>query len=203
MTHLLLHITDANALERWAKVAGDDSQVILTLDEIQNFNPQDVLLLIQYVSSEEQKKQLAELLTQGYAVILFSNTPSPEEAIPWFERGIKGYLNTFATPDRIRQAIQVVRSGNIWLGQSIMQAFIQQTIQEHPPVLPQAGWQKMVTDREREVLEQVMLGKSNQEIAELMNISERTVKAHMSHLLEKFSTKDRLALVLRIQNWQD
>ena len=48
-----------------------------------------------------------------------------------------------------------------------------------------------LTDREREVLEQIAQGLTNREIAEKMVISEKTVKTHVSNLLDKLNLEDR------------
>ena len=65
------------------------------------------------------------------------------------------------------------------------------------------SWKERLSEREIETVELVLQGKSNQEIAELLHISERTVKAHMHNILEKLEAKDRLNLVIKIQNWSN
>jgi len=52
-----------------------------------------------------------------------------------------------------------------------------------------------LSPREREVLECVLLNKSNKEIASRLNICERTVKFHVSGLLAKFNVRDRIGLM--------
>ena len=48
-----------------------------------------------------------------------------------------------------------------------------------------------LTEREIEVLSNVAMGNSNKRVAELLSISEETVKSHMRHILEKLRANDR------------
>ncbi|MBN2606304.1 MAG: response regulator transcription factor [Thiotrichales bacterium] len=199
MTHLLLYTTDENIVNNASIAASRDCEVIFDLEETLSYLPTEVMLLVA-LNESIQQEQIERLITQEYPVILLSSLPSSEEALAWFALGVKGYLNLYAHEERIRQAIDAVQSGSIWLGQNVMQALITQAASQPKS---SESWKNQVTEREEETLKLVMQGLSNMEIAESMHISERTVKAHISHLLEKFSVKDRLALVLCIQNWQD
>jgi len=51
-----------------------------------------------------------------------------------------------------------------------------------------------LTDREREVLEMLVVGRSNKEIGATLGIEERTVKAHVAKLLRKVGVQNRIAL---------
>ncbi|WP_024850260.1 response regulator transcription factor [Hydrogenovibrio kuenenii] len=198
MTHLLLYTTDENSINNTSVAKSQDCDVIFDFEEALSYVPSEVMILV-VLNPLIDKESIQALIAREYPIILLSNLPTTEEALAWFALGVKGYLNLYASEERIRQAIDVVESGNIWLGQNVMQALITQATSQ-PQV--SEGWKELVTEREDETLKLVMQGLSNMEIAEAMHISERTVKAHISHLLEKFSVKDRLALVLCIQNWQ-
>lgn len=200
MTHLLLYTTDEAIVDNTPVAKSEGCEVIFDFEEVLSYLPTEVMLLVVLNQLANEQERIATLIEKNYPVIVLSSLPTNEEALAWFALGVKGYLNLYANEERIRQAVDVVQSGNIWLGQTVMQALITQATSQ-----PQAseGWKDLVTEREEETLKLVMQGLSNMEIAETMHISERTVKAHISHLLEKFSVKDRLALVLHIQNWQD
>ena len=55
----------------------------------------------------------------------------------------------------------------------------------------------VLTPRETEVLKFMALGMKNAEIAKKLTISEHTVKAHVCHILKKFSASDRLVAVVK------
>lgn len=202
MTQLLLYVQDPHALKNWSKATEFTKRVLYTLDvHPSEFDTQDAFLLIQLPSDTTEQAKVEKLIQMGFDVILFSNTPTAAEGVQWFQKGIKGYLNTFAQAERIAQAIETVQTGNIWLGQSVMQSLIQSVSQSTTP--KSSSWKSRLSEREVETMEWVLLGKNNQEIAEAMHISERTVKAHMHNLLEKLEAKDRLNLVIKVQNWPD
>lgn len=73
------------------------------------------------------------------------------------------------------------------------------TVGRRADELLKAGWaiscERTLTSREREVLDYVLRSLSNKEIAGHLNVSERTVKFHVSALLAKFKVTDRFSLI--------
>lgn len=156
----------------------------------------NALVLVHLIQPLVQLAQIRELVERGSSVLVLSNAPSGFEGAQLFKLGIKGYLNTYTQVEKIKQIIDVVRQGNVWLGQAVMSAMIQGISQQVPVG---TDWKQGLTEREIETAEAILQGKSNKAIAEQLFISERTVKAHVHSLLDKFGVKDRLALVLAIQ----
>lgn len=169
-------------------------------DHVKSFENRDDIVFLHIIKSCPPITKITELVRHAFNVIIFSNQPNAQEALPLFKVGIKGYLNTFANPVRVQQALTTIKAGNIWLGQDLLNSMISQAdSQQHArniekPVI----WSDALTEREIETAEQILKGKSNLEIAETMNISERTVKKYVQSLLAKYEVKDRLALVLKI-----
>ncbi|TXG80195.1 MAG: response regulator transcription factor [Thermomicrobiales bacterium] len=64
------------------------------------------------------------------------------------------------------------------------------------PLEDEPGSEELLTQREREVLAELVLGKSNREIGETLFITERTVKKHLANLFRKTGTSNRMALAL-------
>jgi len=200
MKELLLYVQDANALKNWSQATELPKKIISSLDQaVADYSQDDHLLLLQYKSSEQQK--IEDLLQQGYAILLFSNGPSSDEGLEWFQKGVKGYLNTYSQVMRIEQAIETVIAGNIWLGQAVMQMMIQSVAEANKEQEKNDSWKELLSEREIETMEWVLQGMSNADIAEKMFISARTVKAHVHNMLSKLDAKDRLGLVLKVQNW--
>lgn len=198
MKRPLIFVQDPNALKNWLTACGTDSKILYDLDRLdERFAANECIVLIQ-LSNLSNIDQVKRIVQQNFDVLLFSNDPTMTEGLALFQFGIKGYLNTFATVERIEQALTTISAGSIWLGPDILQKMIQsvsssQTLDDH--------WKEIVTDREQQVALLVLDSKSNKEIAEQLNITERTVKAHMHNMFQKFKVSDRLSLVLKIKNY--
>ena len=110
--------------------------------------------------------------------------------------------------------------GGLWVGPDLLQRLVNSAqaalalrsapatpAAPAPPVAPAGGaaanlWSKL-TPREMQVARAVTAGRSNREVAELMFISERTVKAHLSVVFGKLGVKNRVQLVLSLAETPD
>ena len=106
--------------------------------------------------------------------------------------GAKGYLDDAASPAEFVQAIRVVNQGSVWAPRRVLSMFIDR-IGCAPGRISLAG-HATFTDREKEVLELLVAGRSNKEIGSALGIEERTVKAHVAKLLRKNGVQNRVAL---------
>jgi DNA-binding NarL/FixJ family response regulator len=86
------------------------------------------------------------------------------------------------------QAIRAVHDGHMLFAPEATEAMLAPA-----PADPGAG---ALTEREREVLVQIALGRSNREIARALVVSEKTVKTHVSNILLKLGLQDRTQAAL-------
>ena len=130
-------------------------------------------------------------------LILMSDLPSDEEGLAALAAGAAGYCNGHAAPEVLRQIAEVVKNGGVWVGQSLLQRLLASTAR----LLPESAtpdWMARLTQREQETAQLIAKGASNKEIASVLDITERTVKAHVGALLDKLGARDRLQLALII-----
>jgi DNA-binding NarL/FixJ family response regulator len=106
--------------------------------------------------------------------------------------GAKGYVDEAATPTEFVQAIRVVHQGSVWAPRKVLSMFIERVSSSPGRIFP-AG-RVTFTDREKEVLEMLVAGRSNKEIGSALGIEERTVKAHVAKLMRKVGVQNRIAL---------
>ena len=128
--------------------------------------------------------------------------------------GASGFLLKDTLPADLLTAIRVVAAGDALLAPSVTRRLIGEfartapitgpaarTTQAAPngdsePSLTAGKLQRVLTDRELEVLKMVARGMSNAEIAEELTISPATAKTHVAHLLTKLDARDRIQLVI-------
>jgi DNA-binding NarL/FixJ family response regulator len=106
--------------------------------------------------------------------------------------GAKGYVDEAATPTEFVQALRVVYQGSVWAPRRVLSMFIERVSSSPGRIFP-AG-RVTFTDREKEVLEMLVAGRSNKEIGAALGIEERTVKAHVAKLMRKVGVQNRIAL---------
>jgi len=199
MTKTYCYVQDPNVLETWLQVLTEKPTIVYNIDDLEQQKVENNTLLLLHKTSEINDEQVSNLVIKGFNTVIFSNEPNVEDSIRLFKIGIKGFLNTYAAKPIIKQAIDTIKGGNVWLGQNVMQAMIQ-AINAKPE--HNDGWKDNLTDREIQVCEAVLKGSNNKQIAEKMFVTERTVKAHLHNIFQKLDVKDRLSLAIKIQNWQ-
>jgi len=144
--------------------------------------------------------QIQSLSAAGARVIAMTAIENPQEARRALEAGASGYVHYLAVPQVLEQVAQVVAAGGMWLGAELMRQLVLATARILPATsTPQADL-SLLTSREKAVAELVAAGKSNKEVARDLDITERTVKAHLGSAFEKLQVRDRLQLVLMFSN---
>jgi len=121
------------------------------------------------------------------AVLIFSGFDNPSYVARAIALGAKGYVLKGTTRQELLEAIRAAARGEaIWSRQQLRRANGQ-------PALPKVASDIDVslTPRESEALRLLAAGRSNKEIAQLLQISEETVKEHVQNVLRKIGVADR------------
>lgn len=140
-----------------------------------------------------------EILKSEHKGIVLSATPSFEQGVQLIQQGYKGYGNIHSHSERLNAAINLVITGDVWLGASIVEG-LKSSTQIPKETIKIQGQVNQLTPKEQHVAKEVTLGKSNKDIALTLSMSERTVKAHLSSIYQKLSLKNRTELLLNYKN---
>jgi two-component system, NarL family, response regulator len=121
---------------------------------------------------------IREKLANARLVVL-SSYETEEDVFRAVEAGAQGYLMKSATKEELVECIRAVCGGRTWIPTDVGSKLAKRI---NDPNL---------TDREMDVLGAVAAGKSNKEIGAAFDISEATVKVHVTHILEKLKVTGR------------
>jgi DNA-binding NarL/FixJ family response regulator len=125
-------------------------------------------------------------------IIVTGSGADEETILKAIAAGAKGYVDEAAAPAEFTQAIRIVNQGSVWAPRRVLSMFIERVSYTPGRIFP-AG-RVTFTDREKEVLEMLVAGRSNKEIGAALGIEERTVKAHVAKLMRKVGVQNRIAL---------
>lgn len=133
----------------------------------------------------------------GTRVLVLTTFDLDEYAFAALKAGASGFLLKDARPADLLNAIRNVAAGDAVMAPSTTRRLLDHVLPTLPtaPVEPDARLD-VLTDREREVLEQIAAGATNAEIAKTLFMAEGTVKTHIGRLLAKLHCRDRVGLVL-------
>jgi two-component system nitrate/nitrite response regulator NarL len=141
-------------------------------------------------------------------LIVLASIPDNDDALALFSAGARGYCNAHATAANLKQVANAVQAGGLWIGEALMQRLVvathgalsRKSSGRESENAPQSLSEKLylLTARENEVAKTLANGASNKEIARILGITDRTVKAHVSAIFQKLGARDRLHLALII-----
>ena len=150
------------------------------------------------------------LVKSGATVVAISLNESRAELLTALAAGSRGYVNALSTSATLQAVATAVISGGLWLGPDFVSDLLKGINSARSDLsstaLASAANQipsntsvlDSLTAREREVCLLVANAHSNKEVARRLDVTERTVKAHLGSAFEKLQVRDRVQLTLLI-----
>jgi DNA-binding NarL/FixJ family response regulator len=123
-------------------------------------------------------------------VIVLSSSEDPQDIRRALALGALGYIPKSASPRTILSALQLVLSGSVYVPPVLLNAMAATAGPGAGPKGPEAL--NHLTDRQVDVLKQLCRGLSNKEISRELNLSEKTVKAHITAIFRTLNVVNRL-----------
>ena len=112
------------------------------------------------------------------------------------DAGASGFLLKATPPDRLVEGIHTVAAGEALLAPSLTRRLIEEHVRRPPPYDGVPERLRGLTERELEVFGQIARGRSNDEIAEALVVSQATVKTHVNRILAKLDLSTRVQAVV-------
>ena len=202
MKRISLFSSKHSVLNYWQKHIDDKytihvydslTELYMDLDEVQP----DIILFDYNIDISDAEELLAYIQSKniGTYIMVLNSHPLFSEGVRLLHQDAKAFMNAYAKPENLNQAIEAVLEENIWLYPEFIQAMIKQSIFTQ---LEESNIMKELSPRQREIAEMVAMGMSNKEIAKLADITEQTVKTHLKTIYEKVDVHTRLELAIII-----
>ncbi|MBD3796016.1 MAG: response regulator transcription factor [Epsilonproteobacteria bacterium] len=190
---IVLHSDDINLLTYWEKAIEQECKVVDSLEELQNIRSS--LILINYSVCNSKCSTLAiELRSRGNSVFVLHRIPNLETAKALLQVGVMGYGNALMKAHFLNAAIDTINEGMVWLYPELTSELIKSidggSVKNNDALL------EKLTEREKEVAMLLKDGESYNSIAQTLNITPRTVKAHALNCYAKLDVHDRVGFAL-------
>ena len=131
----------------------------------------------------------------GCRVLILTAYVEDERLLQALRAGAAGYVVKNSELDELLLAIQSVHRGNTYFSTSVSEEIaVNEVLLQSKQPEPKTGYD-LLTNREREVLQLIAEGLSNQRIAAELVISVKTVEAHKAHIMAKLHARNRTDLI--------
>ena len=142
----------------------------------------------------------AQRLNPTARVVLLTRSPDEREGIIALKAGARGYCDLEIEPGLLAKAVDVVLKGEVWVGRKLIPHLLEELAsaaeQQRAASADRDHRLERVTPRERQIVELLSAGASNKDIAKRLDVTERTVKAHLTAIFRKLGISGRLQLAL-------
>ena len=170
----------------------------LSIEELEQY-----IILYHLTQDIIEEKVLYQFLSEhpiAKQMLVLVNTPENEQGIRILFSGVHGYANVYLNSEKLKSAVKVIEQGEIWAGEEILI----QLLNRHPNTSTEYRKDKklkeILSNREKQIVDQVLKGKTNKNIGIELNITERTVKAHLTAIFKKTGTRNRFELNVKLQS---
>lgn len=180
------------------QVVGEAADGIEAIEETRRLRP-DVVLMDVRMPRLDGVEACRQLVAESNAkVVVLTTFDLDEHLFEAVRAGASGFLLKASPPEELVAAIRAASAGNALvepkMTKRLLDEFARRPGQPPPGHVPDRFSE--LTEREVDVLHEVVRGASNAEIAERLYISETTVKTHVNHILSKLGVRDRIQAVV-------
>jgi DNA-binding NarL/FixJ family response regulator len=134
--------------------------------------------------------------TTKAGIVVLAEGFDEHNAFPLLNAGVKGLIAHEFMVQQLPRALQSLAGGGFWVPRILLAKFVDSVIGKDKELKGVKLGEIDLSRREREIVDGLLLNLSNKEIGNRLNISERTVKFHVSNLLVKFNVQRRADLIL-------
>jgi len=196
MKHVLVSSNEA-LKNRWLSAFSKGRCVATLKQAVRVPKKDDPLYWLDIVALDDGQALAAlDALSVRSKVVVLSPMPDKVESSAMIRAGAQGYCHWGTPADQLKEIALVIEHDGYWLPKDMVRRLAVMTrrvgaLKVNPDQDPE-----QLTERERSVAELVARGANNQEIADQLHMSERTVKSHLSSIFQQLKVRDRVQLAL-------
>ena len=167
--------------------------------DIFNNNNIDIVIMdlgLPNMNGIEATKQI-RLANKDVKIIILTSHNDENEVLNSLKAGANAYCSKEINPKRLIDVVQSVADGAAWFDPSIAQIVLRATSNSAAYETADSRKDYDLTARESQILKLMTEGYSNLEIAQMLDISINTTKAHVANILQKLEVDDRLQAALK------
>jgi len=206
--YILITSCDASVTGHYSRILEKDFITRLTdsLSEMHSCIARDkpaLLFIDPQLCPENTTESLTDLIKRlsGIFVVIIDNPADRNvDQRSLFKAGARGFCKDDITPALLNRAVRLMLEGEYWIQRKLITQVIGELARESTRISPRSdndnSLVNTLTPRELQVARMVHLGGNNKMIARELDISERTVKAHLSAIFRKLEIENRLNLAL-------
>ncbi|MEF3695997.1 response regulator transcription factor [Desulfolutivibrio sp.] len=153
----------------------------------------DVVLLDLFMPDQPAVETVRQIKTVSprSQIVMVTSHEGDEYVVPMTQAGAISYILKDTTPEDLVGTVRKAAAGESTLSPRIAKALVTVVTQARAAKVQNGQFHAELTDREMEVLQCIAEGLSNINISTRLNISEKTVKSHVSNILSKLYLNDR------------
>ncbi|QOY52752.1 response regulator transcription factor [Candidatus Sulfurimonas baltica] len=199
---IILFSSNMDTIDEWVKRHGihhadtcqDTDSLIDKLEDNKN-----IILIADYDSVASEINNLISSYSLPKNLIVLERVPEIATGKMLIRHGIKAYGNSRMLSQHYKQMLETVTYGNIWTYPELTAALVKTTNKESLNSDALQLVENRLSAKELEVIYLMLNGLTNDAIASAINITTRTVKAHVSSIFSKLHVNDRVSLILLLK----
>lgn len=162
-------------------------------------NREEFILIADYDSVATEINKMISSNTLPRNTIVLERAPEIATGKMLISHAVKAYGNSRMLPVHYKQMLQSVCENKVWTYPELTAALVKSAKRSSLSPESLALLHKRLTEKETEVVNLILEGRTNDAIASALGITTRTVKAHVSSIFTKLHVNDRLSLVLLLK----